>query len=212
MFATPAWAGSHEDAPMELADSPAPTHEAHEPEPDDPVYFDGSLMPTYAIDCDEHEDVGYVQGNSFTITVVTVDGKPVEVETANAYYAMQQAAAADGVGIKVVSGFRTMAEQQYLYNCYINCIATTATWPRSQVTAITRAATRSTSTPRRPGCSRGSRRTATSSGSRRRCRARTGTGSGGAAGRRRAGRAGRRTTGPSSPGSRFRWPRSRRCC
>nr|WP_276603689.1 M15 family metallopeptidase [Nannocystis pusilla] len=78
-------------------------------------------MPTYAIDCDEHEDVGYVQGNSFTITVVTVDGKPVEVETANAYYAMQQAAAADGVGIKVVSGFRTMAEQQYLYNCYINC-------------------------------------------------------------------------------------------
>lgn len=122
LFASPAWAGLHEEGPVELADSSGPPHAGpHEPEPDDPVYFDGSLMPTYAIDCDEHEDVGYVQGNSFTITVVTVDGKPVEVETANAYYAMQQAAAADGVGIKVVSGFRTMAEQQYLYNCYINC-------------------------------------------------------------------------------------------
>jgi len=93
----------------------------HEPEPVDPVYFDGSPTPTYAIDCNEQEDVGYVQGDSYTITVVTVDGKPVEVETANAYYAMQQAAAADGVGIKVVSGFRTMAEQEYLYGCYINC-------------------------------------------------------------------------------------------
>ncbi|MBZ5712138.1 D-alanyl-D-alanine carboxypeptidase family protein [Nannocystis pusilla] len=104
-FAGPAWAGPHE----------------HEAEPDDPVYFDGTPSPTYAIDCNEHEDVGYVQGSSFTITVVTVDGKPVEVETANAYYAMQQAAAADGVSIKVVSGFRTMAEQEYLYGCYINC-------------------------------------------------------------------------------------------
>lgn len=93
----------------------------HELEPDDPVYFDGSLEPSYAIDCNEHQDVGYVKGDAFTITVVTVDGKPVEVETANAYYAMQQAAAADGVGIKIVSGFRTMAEQQYFYNCYINC-------------------------------------------------------------------------------------------
>lgn len=89
--------------------------------PDDPLFFDGSLLPVAAIDCDEHQDVGYVKGDPFDITVVTVDGKPVEVETANAYYAMQQAAAKDGVGIKIVSGFRTMAEQQYLYNCYINC-------------------------------------------------------------------------------------------
>jgi MYXO-CTERM domain-containing protein len=34
---------------------------------------------------------------------------------------MAQAAAAKGVNIKVVSGFRTMAEQTYLYNCYIHC-------------------------------------------------------------------------------------------
>lgn len=89
--------------------------------PDDPIYFDGSVPPVAAIDCEEHQDVGYVQGEPFDITVVTVDGKPVEVQTANAYYAMQQAAAKDGVGIKIVSGFRTMAEQQYLYNCYVTC-------------------------------------------------------------------------------------------
>lgn len=77
--------------------------------------------PLPAIDCNEHKDTGYVQGDPFEITVVTVDGKPVEVQTANAFYQMAQAAAGDGVTIKVNSGFRTMEEQQYLYNCYINC-------------------------------------------------------------------------------------------
>ena len=73
------------------------------------------------IDCGESTDTGYVSGTPFAITVVTVDGEPVEVQTANAYWVMQQAAAADGVGIVIVSGFRTNAEQQYLYNCYVNC-------------------------------------------------------------------------------------------
>ncbi|HEY8376346.1 MAG TPA: M15 family metallopeptidase [Nannocystis sp.] len=94
---------------------------AHEPEPVEPIYFDGTVDPLYAIDCEERIDTGYVKGMPFEITVVTVDGKPVEINTANVFYAMQQAAAADGVGIKVVSGFRTMEEQEYLYNCYINC-------------------------------------------------------------------------------------------
>ena len=74
-----------------------------------------------AIDCTKRTDTGYVRGNAFTIEVVTVDGKPVEVRTANAYMVMAQAAAADGVQLRIVSGFRTFAEQQYLYNCYINC-------------------------------------------------------------------------------------------
>lgn len=95
--------------------------DSHETKPDDPIFYDGSLGPVMAIDCEEHQDVGYVKGEPFDITVVTVDGKPVEVQTANAYFQMQEAAAADGVGIKVVSGFRTMAEQEYLYDCYINC-------------------------------------------------------------------------------------------
>jgi len=94
----------------------------HELEPDDPLYW--SVEPRdlqAAIDCGEHKDTGYVKGAAFEIMVVTVDGKPVEVQTANAFYQMAQAAAQAGVTIKVVSGFRTMAEQQYLYNCYINC-------------------------------------------------------------------------------------------
>ncbi|MCB9704246.1 MAG: D-alanyl-D-alanine carboxypeptidase family protein [Myxococcales bacterium] len=93
-----------------------------EPEPDVAEYFTSpppDALP--AIDCAESKDTGYVQGKPFEITVVKIDGKKVEVATANAYYAMQQAAAADGVGLQVVSGFRTMAEQEYLYNCYINC-------------------------------------------------------------------------------------------
>ncbi len=73
------------------------------------------------IDCAERQDTGYVRGEPFQITVVTVDGKPVERETANAYWVMQQAAARDGVNIRISSGFRTNAEQQRLYNCYRNC-------------------------------------------------------------------------------------------
>ncbi|MEZ4450213.1 MAG: M15 family metallopeptidase [Nannocystaceae bacterium] len=100
----------------------APVTDALEPEPDGPEYFTArppDALPAY--NCAEKKDTGYVQGKSFEITVVTVDGKPVEIETANAYLQMQAAAAKDGVGIQINSGFRTMAEQQYLYNCYINC-------------------------------------------------------------------------------------------
>ncbi len=96
--------------------------EDHEAEPSDPDYFsDAPVDPLTSYDCNEKQDTGYVKGDPYPITVVTVDGKPVEVETANAYLQMRAAAAADGVNIKVVSGFRTMAQQQYLYNCYINC-------------------------------------------------------------------------------------------
>ncbi len=61
---------------------------------------------------------GYKSGKAFTIKVVTVDGKPVELATAMAYVRMQSAAAKAGVKIKISSGFRTMAEQQYFWNCY----------------------------------------------------------------------------------------------
>jgi hypothetical protein len=73
------------------------------------------------IDCAESEDTGYSGGMPFPITVVTVDGEKVERDTANAYYVMAQAAEADGVQIQIVSGFRTMAEQERLYACYVDC-------------------------------------------------------------------------------------------
>ncbi|MBL8970562.1 MAG: M15 family metallopeptidase [Myxococcales bacterium] len=62
--------------------------------------------------------IGYVKGKALPITVVSIDGKPVEVDTARAYRRMHAAASRDGVAIRVVSGFRTMAEQEYLYGCY----------------------------------------------------------------------------------------------
>ena len=96
---------------------------ALEPPPGDPTgsYLESVSLALSSISCTESTDTGYTSGNAFTIKVVTVDGKKVEKATANAYYVMAQAAAAQGVTLKVVSGFRTMAEQQYLYNCYVNC-------------------------------------------------------------------------------------------
>jgi len=76
-----------------------------------------------SVSCTTSGATGYRSGSAFAITVVHVDGKAVEEHTANAYYVMAQAAARDGVNLHVVSGFRTMAEQQYLYGCYVhgNC-------------------------------------------------------------------------------------------
>lgn len=73
------------------------------------------------IDCSFVEDTGYVSGDAYTITVFHIDDKPVEIESGNAFYVMREAAAADGVDIHIVSGFRTMSQQEYLYGCYVNC-------------------------------------------------------------------------------------------
>jgi hypothetical protein len=71
--------------------------------------------------CARSSDTGFDRGTPFAIEVVHVDGKPVEVDTANAYWNMQRAAAADGIDLRVISGFRTQSEQTYLYGCYTNC-------------------------------------------------------------------------------------------
>ncbi len=62
---------------------------------------------------------GYSHGNRTNICVVSVDGKLVEVRTAQAFSAMRSAARSAGVNITVVSGFRTMDQQRYLYNLYL---------------------------------------------------------------------------------------------
>lgn len=71
--------------------------------------------------CDPHPRVGYEAGLATDITVVEVDGQWVEVATANAYAVMQAAAAADGVSLRIYSGFRSNEEQAYLYQCYVDC-------------------------------------------------------------------------------------------
>jgi len=73
------------------------------------------------VNCTPRTATGYRNGAAFTITVIEVDGKPVEVQTANHYVAMQQAAGRAGVTLAITSGFRTQAEQQRLWNCYQNC-------------------------------------------------------------------------------------------
>lgn len=63
---------------------------------------------------------GYSRGTPTQICVVTVDGKLVEYRTAEAFQAMRAAAARDGVRITIVSGYRTMDQQRYLYNLYLS--------------------------------------------------------------------------------------------
>lgn len=74
-----------------------------------------------SFDCTETEETGYISGTSFPITVITVQGKQCELETANAYYIMAEAAQEDGVFLSLSSCFRSHEKQTELYNCYVNC-------------------------------------------------------------------------------------------
>lgn len=72
--------------------------------------------PTDELSC--QTAAGYSHGVKTTICITYVDGKPVEVHTAAAYLKMKAAAAKVGVHLYIVSGFRTMAQQRYLYKIY----------------------------------------------------------------------------------------------
>ncbi|HSK04169.1 MAG TPA: D-alanyl-D-alanine carboxypeptidase family protein [Kofleriaceae bacterium] len=61
---------------------------------------------------------GYRHGKSLRLRIVEVDGAPVEVSTARAFRAMQRAAAADGIALRIVSGFRTFERQAELYRAW----------------------------------------------------------------------------------------------
>ncbi|MDB5214771.1 MAG: D-alanyl-D-alanine carboxypeptidase [Myxococcaceae bacterium] len=67
-----------------------------------------------------HRVSGYRSGHKMNICVTTIDGKYVEVNTARAYLRMRKAARKVGVSMYVVSGFRSMAQQRYLYHCYLS--------------------------------------------------------------------------------------------
>ncbi|MFO0633883.1 MAG: M15 family metallopeptidase [Nannocystaceae bacterium] len=122
-------------APLLFASLPAVSAQLHEPElaPSSTVCGNEAPPPWHelspdtdptaapTVDCAESVDTGYSQGDPFDITVVHIDGKPVEKDTANAFYVMAAAAEDDGVDIHVVSGFRTMQEQEYFYMCYECC-------------------------------------------------------------------------------------------
>ena len=81
-----------------------------------------SVVGEDSVNCSSpQKTTGYQLGNPVSIELVTADGKPVEIKTASSYQRMQLAAARDHVNLTVVSGYRSYAEQQYLYGCYIHC-------------------------------------------------------------------------------------------
>jgi hypothetical protein len=61
---------------------------------------------------------GYIRGRAYNICVTTGNGKLVGVRTAQAFVRMRASARRAGVHLVVVSGFRTMAQQRYLWNLY----------------------------------------------------------------------------------------------
>jgi hypothetical protein len=71
-----------------------------------------------AVSCQERSDTAYRGGTPYAIQVIHVGGKPTTKTTGHAFLKMQAAANADGVRLSLTSGFRTMAEQKHLYNCY----------------------------------------------------------------------------------------------
>ena len=85
---------------------------------DEPI---ATTTAALSVSCSLFSATGYKAGHAFKIKLVKVGGKSVEWKTANAFYAMARAAKKDGVLLRVVSGFRSHAEQSYLYNCYQTC-------------------------------------------------------------------------------------------
>ncbi len=88
---------------------------------DEPFDDRSNVMSQGLVTCNERSATGYVSGTPKTITLVDADARPAELSTANAYAAMQGAAAQSGVKLRVISGFRTMSQQQYFYTCYTQC-------------------------------------------------------------------------------------------
>lgn len=59
---------------------------------------------------------GYRRGVAFSLTVVNIDGKLVEKNTAYDFLLMRDAARAEGIFLKITQGFRTYAEQERIRN------------------------------------------------------------------------------------------------
>lgn len=88
---------------------------------DRPLDEPENALKAGTVSCATRSDTGYDRGSAFQIQVMHVDGKPVELNTGAAYWKMQQDAARQGIYLRVISGFRTQGEQQYLYSCYTSC-------------------------------------------------------------------------------------------
>ncbi|MBC8067815.1 MAG: D-alanyl-D-alanine carboxypeptidase family protein [Deltaproteobacteria bacterium] len=79
------------------------------------------VLPRPEVDCTKVSEDGYRKGKRRAIEVITIDGRMIEHRTADAYWAMREAAAKDGIELTIFSAFRTHAEQLYFYGCYTSC-------------------------------------------------------------------------------------------
>jgi D-alanyl-D-alanine carboxypeptidase len=109
-----------EPTPEAETPDPAPAPAPVEPPKVDPPKVEAppapaDLKPTETC----KRTTGYRAGKAFSICVTPIDGKLVEVNTARVFLKMRAAAKARGVAVRIVSGFRTMEQQKYLYNCYL---------------------------------------------------------------------------------------------
>lgn len=70
------------------------------------------------VSCTKQTVTGYRSGSPYKLQTVTVGGKPTAIATAHAFFKWQAAADRAGVSLSINSGFRSMDQQRYLYNCY----------------------------------------------------------------------------------------------
>ncbi|MFO0663476.1 MAG: M15 family metallopeptidase [Polyangiaceae bacterium] len=90
----------------------------HEDEDPGDVASDDVTAGSYS--CNAGTGVAYENGVEVgTLKLMKVGGKVASVKTGHAYLKLRAAMKAKGVTLSVNSGFRTMSEQRYFYNCYV---------------------------------------------------------------------------------------------
>ncbi|MBS2013928.1 MAG: D-alanyl-D-alanine carboxypeptidase family protein [Deltaproteobacteria bacterium] len=70
------------------------------------------------VSCKTTTEKAYANGSPYSIQIITVGGKKMSKPAGHAFLKLQAAADKAGANISISSGFRTMAEQQYFWNCY----------------------------------------------------------------------------------------------
>ena len=84
---------------------------------EEPVAIAEALRSSVA--CVRGSHAAYSSGRRIgSVETMEIGGKRVSVTTGHAFLRLQEQASARGVTIWVNSGFRTMDEQQYFYDCY----------------------------------------------------------------------------------------------
>jgi hypothetical protein len=73
------------------------------------------------VSCDRESMAAYQGGSRIgTVDTIKIGGKRTTLKTGQAFLKLQKLAAARGIDIWINSGFRTMSEQTYFWNCYQN--------------------------------------------------------------------------------------------